>query len=265
MISECNEWQQQIPRSLLGDLTAEEQRALDVHVAACPSCEQERERYTETLRLLQSADDELLPRHFFVHPQERSARPWQLFRQMMPIWQATTVAIAALVLLLGIATASGLQIRSDPGSWSISFGRSIPSPAIDLAALKADILRTAEEKNREADLAWVQDLRSQIAQSCANLTQQQQAQLVAALTALQSRLNSHITLTADDIRAGTQKSVVDLYQAVSMQRQEDLNGLNTRLDGAVARSEIRANRTDAILDALLQVLNLSPKQIGDEK
>jgi hypothetical protein len=184
---------------------------------------------------------------------------------MMPIWQATTVATAALVLLLGIATASSLQIRSDPGSWSISFGRSITSPTIDLAALKAEILRTAEEKSREADLAWVQDLRSQTAQSCANLTQQQQAQLVAALTALQSRLNSHITLTADDIRAGTQKSIVDLYQAVSMQRQEDLNGLNTRLDGAVARSEIRANRTDAILDALLQVLNLSPKQIGDEK
>jgi predicted anti-sigma-YlaC factor YlaD len=265
MISECSEWQRQIPRSLLGDLTAEEQRALDAHVSACPSCQQERESYAQTLRMLQSAGDEPLPRHFLVYPQESSAKPWQLFRQMMPIWQAATVATAALVLLVGIATVSGLQIRSDRGSWSISLGRSTMSPAIDLAALKAEILQTADEKNRQADLAWVQDLRSEMTQFYTDLTQQQQAQLLAALTALQSRLNSHITLTADDIRAGTQKSIVDLYQAVSLQRQEDLNGLNVRLDKIVEDNEIRARQTDAILETLLQIANLNIKQAGDQK
>jgi hypothetical protein len=265
MTSECSEHQERIPRSFVGDLTAAEQQALDLHLAACSPCRGEHERYAETLHLLQSAGDEPVPRHFFVYPQERAANPWQLFLQMMPIWQAATAAAAALVLLLGIATASGLQIRSNPGSWSISFGGSITSPAIDLAALKAEILRTAEEKNREADLAWVQDLRSQIAQSCADLTQQQQAQLVAALTTLQSRLNSRIALAADDIRAGTQKSVVDVYQAVSLQRQEDLNGLNARLDKIVEDNEIKARQTDAILETLLQIANLNIKQTGDQK
>jgi hypothetical protein len=265
MISECSEWQKQIPRSLLGDLTADEQSSLDLHVSSCPSCRQEREHYAQTLRMLQSVTDEPVPRHFLVYPQEPSAKPWQLFQKMMPIWQAATVAVAALVLLVGTAAASRLQVRSDRGSWSISFGQSAAGPAIDLAALKADILRSAAEENRQANLAWVQDLRSEIARSRADLTQQQQAQLVTALTTLQSRLNSRITLAADDIRAGTQRSMIDMYQAVSLQRQEDLNGLNARLDSAVERSEARANRTDAVLSALLEALSLSPQQIGDQK
>jgi hypothetical protein len=265
MTSECSKHQERIPRSFVGDLTAAEQQALDLHLAACSPCRGEHERYAETLHLLQSAGDEPVPRHFFVYPQERAANPWQLFLQMMPIWQATTLAIAALALLLGIATASGLQIRSNPGSWSISFGRSITSPAIDLAALKAEILRTAEEKNREAAIAWIQNLRSEIVLSRTDLTQQQQVQLVAAFNDLESRLNNRITATADDLRAGTQKSNFDLYQAVSLQRQQDLNSVNVRLDKIVEDNEIKARQTDAILETLLQIANLNIKQTGDQK
>mgnify|MGYP001118307061 CR=1 FL=1 len=265
MTSECSERQQQIHRSLLGDVTAEEQRALDTHISACPACQQERERYVQTLRLLQSVCDEPLPRHFLVYPQEHSAKPWQLFRQMTPIWQATTAAIAAFVLLLGIAATSRMEIRSDHASWSVSFGQSTTTPAIDLVALKAEILRTSEEKNRETAIAWIQDLRSEIVLSRTNLTQQQQVELAAALNDLESRLNNQIAATAEDLKAGTQKSNFDLYQAVSLQRQEDLNSVNIRLDKIVEDNEIRARQTDAILDTLLQIANLNIKQTGDQK
>lgn len=265
MTSECSKHQERIPRSCVGDLTAEEQQALNSHLAACPPCREEHDRYAETLRLLLSAGDEPIPRHFFVYPNEHVSNPWQLFRQLVPRWQAVTAGIAGLFVFLGIATVSGLQIRSDHGAWAMTFGRGSAPAGIDVAALRADILRTADENNRAAAIGWIQDLRSEMANSRSDLTQQQQYQLTTALTGLENRVNNRVTATADELRAGSQKSFVDLYQVVSSQREQDLNDVNTRLDKVVENNESRARQTDAILDTLLQIANLNLKQPGDQK
>ena len=265
MTSECSKYEQQIPRSLVGDLTAEDQQALDLHLAACTGCRTEQERYAETLRVLESADDVPVPRHFFVYPEERAANPWQLFRQLMPRWQAAAAVFAALVVLLGVFSISGFTVRADRGAWTLSFGRANESPALDNAALKAEILQVAEERNREAALGWIQNLRSELAGSRTELTQQQQVQLIAAITTLESRLDSRIAATADDIRAVTQKSQTDLYQAVSLQRNQDLNALNARLDSLAENAASRARQTDAILEMLLQVAELRIRQTGEQK
>jgi len=146
---ECNEQRGKIARSLLGDLTAEEHQSLEKHLATCTDCRLERESYVQTLHLMRSVDDEPVPRHFLVHAEERTSSPWQLLRQMKPRWQAVTAAVAGLFLLIGIAAISRLQIRSNSAGWTMSFGRG----DIDVAALKEDILKTAEERNREARAA----------------------------------------------------------------------------------------------------------------
>jgi hypothetical protein len=252
---ECSEHQKRIARSLLGDLTAKEQQALEAHLTACSHCRSERESYIQTLHLMQSVEDEPVPHHFFVHPEERMSNPWQLFRQMKPRWQAMTAAFAGLFLLMGIAAISRLQIRSDRGGWVMSFGRN----DIDVAALKKDILKSAEEKNREAGASWLQEARAEIARSRADLTRQQQTELTAALARLDSRFTGRLTLAEGRMRDDTQKLAVGLYKTVAQQRAQDLGIINVRFDSIETNHAIDARQTDAILDTLLQVAELRLK------
>ena len=265
MTMQCSDYQQRVPRSLLGDLSADEQQALDLHLAACPSCRQERDSYAETLRLMRSAEDEPVPRHFFVYPQERATGPWQLFRAMSFRWQALAAGAAACFVLLGVLSVAGVRVQADSNAWILSFGRSDTTAGSDVAALKAEMLRAAEERDRELAREWIRGLQSEMEQFRSELTSQQQTQLAAAMTSLEERFNSRITLTAGDLRGATQKSIVDLYRAVSQQHGQDFATINARLDSAVERSETRANQTDAILDTLLQIANQNIKQNGDQK
>jgi len=265
MTSECSKYEQHIPRSFVGDLSPGEQQALDRHLAACTGCRAEQERYAETMRLLGTADDVPVPRHFFVYPQERSANPWQLFRQLTPRWQAAAAVFAALLVLLSVPAISGITVRADRGAWTLSFGPRADAPGIDVAALKAEILQAAEERNREAAISWIQNLRAEIAGSRNELTQQQQIQLMATLTTLESRLTSRIATAAEDVKASSQKSDADLYKAVSLQRSQDLHDLNARVDAVAESADSHARETDAILETLLQVAELRIRQIGEQK
>lgn len=265
MTSECSINQQRIPRSFVGDLAEEELRALELHMADCLPCRAEHERYGETLQMLRSAGDEPVPRHFFVYPQEHASNPWQIFRQMMPRWQAATALVVLAFLTVGIAAASGLQVRKDSGSWALSFGIGRSEAPIDINALKADILRTAEERNREFAIGYIQTLRSEITGSRLDLTQQQQVQLAAAFSSLESRLGQRIDAAAENVRAGSQKTAIDLYQTVSAQQTQDMNAVNTRIDKVADAVDTKARQTDTILETLLQVANLNLKQPGDPK
>jgi hypothetical protein len=265
MNSECSVNQQRIPRSFVGDLALEERQALENHLAECLPCRSEHARYGETLNLLRAAGDEPVPRHFFVYPKASAVSPWQLFRQMMPRWQAATACAAGLLLMIGIAAASSLQIRKDSQSWQVSFGGSGASSALDVAALKADILRLAEERNRELASGYIQILRTEISESHMDLSQQQQIQLAAAFNVLESRLGNRIDDTARDIRAGNQKTAQDLYQAVSQQQAQDLNAVNSRIDKVIEDTETRARQTDTILETLFQIANLNLRQPGEQR
>jgi predicted anti-sigma-YlaC factor YlaD len=265
MISECGRFEQLIPRSCAGDLTPEEQQALEQHLTACPMCRREQERYAATLNLLQSADDEPVPRHFFVYPEERLDNLWQLFRRLTLQWQVATAGVASLVLLLGVISFAGLQIRAGQGSWTISFGRGSAGAEIDVAAMKTDILQAADERSRAFTLTRIRDLRSEIADVQSGLTNEQQSRLVAALTTLESRLSNRISATADDFRTATQKASADLYQTISLQRSQDLTAINARFNSAAENDDQKARQTDAILDTLLQVAELSIKQPGGQK
>jgi len=265
MTSECSLNQQRIPRSFVGDLATEEQHSLDARLAACPFCRTEHDRFAETLSVLQSAGDEPVPRHFFVYPKEPALNPWQLFRQMVPRWQVATACMTCLLVFLSVATVSGLQVRRENGAWALSFGTSRTISSSEIAALKADILRSTEETNREIALRYIQSLRTEMSGALANLGQQQQIQLFGALDRLETRVNNRIVTTADELKASSQNSTAGLYQTVSLQREQDINAVNARLDKVVDNVEVKAHQTDEILETLLQIANLNLKQPGDQK
>jgi anti-sigma factor RsiW len=250
MKSECSEYQKKIARSLLGDLDAAEMQTLEEHLAACSHCRSEQANYAQTLDLLKLADEDAVPRHFFVDEKEQIPNPWQLFCRMKPGWQAATAAIAALFLLIGIADLSRLQTRSGPDGLAVSFG------GMDVEALKGDILKSAEEQSRKSRNAWIQELRAEIERSNATLTRQQQAYLATELQRLSSRLSQRITRAEGNARTDAQGMVADMYQTVSRQRAQDLSIMDVRFDSIEAKNAVKTQQTEDILDTLLQVAEL---------
>ncbi len=265
MDSECSINQQRIPRSLASDLAADEQHSLDAHLAMCPSCRTEYDHYAGSLSVLQSIADEPVPRHFFVYPKERTASPWDFFQLMKPRWQVLSAGVACLLVFLSVAAVFGLQVSRDNGAWAIGFGGGRAISNSDLAALRADILRSVEERNRENALGYIRILRSEIAGARTDLSQQQQIQLASALDRLENRVNTRIATTAEGLKADSQNSAASLYQTVSLQREQDMNAVSTRIDKVVDNVESRARQTDEILETLLQIANLNLRQPGEQK
>ena len=242
MKPECSEYQAKIGRFLLGDLTQEEREALEAHLAACPQCRSEQEHYTRTLNLVQSVDNEPAPRHFFIQPEERALNLWELFRMLKPRWQAISVVFAGLFLLAGVGGVRGFTRGS-----------------IDVTALKRDCLKAAEEQNRRTQENFLQEVRVEIARSRTDLTQQQKAELTAALDRMDSRITGRLKLAEVRVRDDAQKMVVDVYRTVSQQRAQDLNLINLRFDGIEASSTLETRQNNAILNTLLQVAELKLK------
>lgn len=226
----------------MGDLTVEERRSLEDHLATCPHCRAEQESYIRTLDIMKAADNEPVPRHFFVYPEEKNLNPWALFRLMKPRWQAITAAVAGLFLFAGIG---GI----------LSFTRS----EIDVIALKEDILKAAEQKNREAGSLWLQEVRAEMARSQSDLTQQQKTELTAAMNRLDSRMTGRLTAAEDRVRDDTKQLAVNLYRTVAQDRARDLSFINLRFDRIETRNAIETQQTDAILDTLLQAAELRLK------
>jgi anti-sigma factor RsiW len=242
MKQECSEFQKRIARYLLEDLAAEEKQPLEEHLAECPRCRSEKESYSQTLQLMKSVDSEPVPRHFFVHPEERKLNPWALFRLMKPHWQVAAAALAGLFLL----TSAG---------WVMSLTRN----NIDVAALKKDILNAAEEKNNQAKAVWFQEVQAEIARSNTDLTKQQKAEITAAMTRLDSRLTGRMAASENRMRDDTKDFAVSLYRTVAQDRAQDLRFINLRFDAIEANNAIETRRNDAIFGTLLQATELRLK------
>jgi hypothetical protein len=242
MKPECGEYQEKIARSLLEDLTPEERQALETHLAACPQCQSEQESYARTLDLMQSMDNEPVPRHFFIQPEERTLSPWELFRLLRPRWQAITLAFAGFFLLAGIGGVLGFSRGS-----------------IDVAALRKDFLKASEEQSRRTAENLLQEVRAEIVRSGRDLTQQQKTELTAALERVDSRMTGRLKSTESRMRDDAQNMAVSVYRAVSQQRANDLNLINLRFDGIETKNALETRMTDAILNTILQVSELRLK------
>ncbi len=261
MRSECEKFQKNIPGSLLGDLTEEELQTLKEHLATCSDCRLERENCTRTLDLIQSVDDEPVPHHFFIHPQEEIRNPWRLYNQMKPLWRAAVAAAAAVLLLVGAAAVSRLQIRSNSDGWAVSFSRS----DIDIAALKEDILKTADERNRQTTSARTQEMRDELERLFSDLTQKQQAEVMAAIARMDSRFAGRLDTVEARTKDDRQKLASEIYRTVDQQRAQDLEVINLRFESFEMNSAIKDRQTNAALDTLIHVAELSLRETGGQQ
>jgi len=143
----------------------------------------------------------------------------------------------------------------------MSFGGDI----IDVAALKADILQTAEERTRQARTEWFQDVRAEIGESFADLDDQRQTELVAALDQLESSFNGRLTAAEDRMKDETQKLAGDIYQTVAGERARDLGLIDLRFDSIETSNFLRNQQTNAVLDTLVQVAEISLSETGGQR
>jgi len=252
MKSECTEHPSKIAAYCLGDVTKEEKQALEAHLAACSSCRSELEGYRRTIGTLALIEDEPVPRHFFVYPEEQAPGFWRLLRQAPIAWRTAMACAASLLLLVGLAGIFRFQVRADSTGWVISFG----NPGVDSAMLRREILEAASQNNRQAKLEWAAELQNELSRSWTSLSKQQQAQFTAALARLDSRVTGRIKNSEGQVKDDTRMVVSELYRIVSQQRAKDLEAISLRLDSTDANNAIKARQTNEILGTLLQVADL---------
>jgi type V secretory pathway adhesin AidA len=242
MKPECNEYQKKIARSLLEDLTAEEKQSLNQHLAECPHCRSEQESFARTLQIMHSAGNEPVPHHFFIHPEEQKFSLWEIFHLLKPRWQVMTVALAGLFFLVG----AGLVL-------------SLTRKDLDVGALRKDFLKAAEEQNNQARAAWLQEVYAEITRSRTDLTQQQKAELTAAMNRLDTRWTGRLNAAESRVKSDTRDMAVNLYRTVAQDRAQDLRFINLRFDSIETNNAIETRQTDAMIGTLLQAAELRLK------
>jgi len=256
----CDHYRNQIPRALLSDLDPVQQEALDRHLAECVPCSEEKELYAQTFRRMHSVEDLPVPRHFLVHPKERAANPWKLFRGLSPVWQGSIAAVALILLMTSAMAAGRMQFKAEGGAYTISFGKTsqakalpAPAPALDIAALEARILQMVEEKNRKESLEWIRTLRAEIRRSQKSITREQRNLMQTALDNLEARVDVRLEQTARTLDDRNARSLAAMYQAIKLQRDSDLALVDSKLTRLALNGEIKSSQTDAILETLIQV------------
>lgn len=263
MAATCSNYKSYIPRATLGDLSQEEQKALDQHLAECSPCNREHRMYAETVRLLRAEQDVPVPRHFFVYPDESHATPWHAFLRMPRAWQAATATVLLAFGLVSALAVARLQVRSEDGALVLGFGKlperrpSAPqAPQIDTSALESRILKIAAEKNRQDSLELLRTLRSEMARSNKTIGREQRALLELAINNAELRMGQLVTATAVNLEKKTDRSAQELYRKVSLERARDLAAVDNRINLLAINGEVKSTQTDAILTTLLQVAEL---------
>lgn len=244
MKPECAEYEEKIPGLFLGGLTDEERRTLEAHIAACPHCSSQHESYSVAVDALSSAGEEEVPHHFFVYPEQKPT-PWRAFCSMAPGWQIATAGLAALVLLLGLAALSRLQLRSDSDGWAVTFGG-------DLEGFRNEILKTVEEREHQRD----NSIRLELARLNSDITRRHRIELTAAIAGLDDHITRLVAEGDGAVRDEAQSLVLDLYRMTAQQRAQDLEAINLRLVNTETRNAIASRRTNEILGTLLEAADL---------
>lgn len=256
-MTRCNQYRDLIPRALLDDLGNEERRLLELHVAECAACAQEQALFANTIQQLATAGDVPVPRHFFVYPEKGRHLLWQGFQRLAFGWKA---AFAALLITLAVLAVANLQVKTGKGGLTLTIGRTAETetvPAIDVSALKAELLQQIDARFRQEQVQQIKVLRDELARSDRNseLTRQQKRLLASALAELEARVSEHVLRTGVTLQAGVDRSLAEMYQAVQVQRRRDQSMIE-RLERVVFEGEMKDKETDAILDTLLQVAEL---------
>lgn len=261
MSTECSHIRGQIPQALAGDLDAAEQRLLQAHLQVCEECAREHQEWAGAIEQLAAAGDVPVPRHFFVYP-ESARQTWNWLSWLGGGWKVAAAATSAL-FLLAVLVGLNFQARVDGGVYTFSFGKPLPiltpaSPAVDVAALRRQILEQVQVEINRQRSAWLRDVRQELARAGNALTGRQKQQLDVALADLEARVNRRVGQTGTNLQVVWNQSLADLYQTLQIQRRQDHVALE-RLDRLVLQGEMKRSETEAVVDTLLQVAEFKLK------
>ena len=253
MTVDCNAYHEKIPRAILGELAPGELRALQAHLASCPRCAEENEQYAAAVGALETSargGGVDVPRHFFVYPEERGIGLRELFALLSPALRAALCAAGAMVALLTIVSASL--------TWRLVRESAVTrlAPAVDVPALRADVLRLVDEKSRADKLELARELRGELARFWSASNTRERALLESALTSLEHRVSERIAGTASQLDEKTGRALAAVYQSVETRQRQDLLAIDDRLNRIAATGEQKNDQTNAILETLLEVAEL---------
>jgi hypothetical protein len=201
--------------------------------------------------------DVAAPRHFFVYSKEQRPNLWQLFQQRaFPLKAAIVAAVLAIGVFTGAAAAK-LEVRSEPGRLTLTFGNSAAPVSteqpLDVGLLKAEILQAVEKQQQEKDLELARTLRAELSAVKSAIPERQRLIIERALADFEQRTDSRILSAATALEASTENSVTRMYRIIQAQQQQDMAALNDRVNRIAVNGEIKSNQTDVILETLLQV------------
>ncbi|MGI8782244.1 MAG: hypothetical protein ACR2L2_01135, partial [Acidobacteriota bacterium] len=238
------------------------QRSLQAHLQMCEECAREHQEWTGAIEQLAAAGDVPVPRHFFVYS-EPARRIWNWPAWSLGGWKVAVAATSAALLLLAVLVGSNFQARADGGVYTFSFGKPLPvsapaNPAVDVAALRQQILEQVQVELDRQRSAWLRDVWQELARAGNALTGRQQQRLHVALADMEARLNQRVGQTGTNLQAGWNQSLADLYQTLQIQRRQDRVALE-RLDHLILQGEMKRSETEAVVDTLLQVAEFKLK------
>ena len=251
MDTECALWREKIPARVLNDLSDADRRDLDAHLDGCPQCRTEMESFAQTVRLLASAEDEPVPRHFFITPDEGTVSPWRFFLQMPFRRWAAFASVFVLALLLCGAALFQFQVRVDSQGWTAGFGRG----DFDTTALREELLTAAAKDSQKNRQLWMEEVRNEIARMQTDENSRTR-QLEEILIRLDSRIDGRLERSEEQIRRDTQIMAAALYQELALQRALDMEAVNLRLEIAELRESLNTRRTEEVLLTLLHYADL---------
>src|SRR5262245_46983593 len=116
---------EKIAEIIFEELPAQEIAAAKQHLAECAACQEQVDRFQQTLAMLKAAPDAELPRNIVFEFEKPVNRIWR--------WFPATVAIAAL-LLVTIALVGRVHIQWHDSQLTIAFGQAVSPAQADAAA-----------------------------------------------------------------------------------------------------------------------------------
>jgi len=256
MNDECRLIQPNIAAALLGELAAEETARVRRHVAECPACAAEQEKYAQLFRQMETARDAEPPRHFFVYPEEEPGFLGRFFRTPGRRW-ALAAGLAA-ILLVSVTLSGRLWLRWDNGTVMLGLGA---PPAVQTAAdiqrelstFRVALLSELSRRERLESARNQELLRQELAAWLGSLSRQQQDYLELRLTELETSFGDRLQTTETALRNGTEQQVAGLYTLLQDERKAELQAMNDRIVRLATRNELRADQTDVMLATLLEV------------
>jgi hypothetical protein len=246
----CETFRERIAQDLVNELTTDERKRLEAHLAGCAECAREREELTATVGTLRSLGDERTPRHFFVYPEERRGA-LRSFSMLPTAWKgALAAALVLLVVAAGLLVAR-THVRVGHGVLMVSVGATPEERWTE--PLKTEILQAAVDRSYESDREWTERLRTELIETLAAHDLERRRILDSALEQLDTRAGEMLASSHLALQQELNRGLIRVRTDVEYQRREDLGLLRDHFDRFAENDLRQEERTEAILAAVVEM------------